>query len=188
MGRQRSEETRQAILAAALDELGERGFAGLTIEGVAARAGAGKQTIYRWWPSLADVVLDGMLERAADLVPDPSTGTLAGDLREFLSATFRQRGVQREVLRALMAQAVLDPVFGAAFRERFILTRRAALRAVLDRGAARGELDPAVDPDLLVDVVFGVLWYRLLIGHAPLDGGEGEALASLVLRTAGRAH
>ena len=184
MGRRRSEETRQAILAAALDELGERGYANLTIEGIAARAGAGKQTIYRWWPSLADVVLDAMLERAADLVPDPATGTLARDLRAFLSATFRQRDAQREILRALMAQAVLDPVFAEAFRERFIQARRSALRAVLDRGAARGELDPAADPELLVDVVFGVLWYRLLVGHAPFDHREGEALAALVLRVA----
>ena len=185
MGRRRSEETRQAILAAALDELGAGGYSALTIEGIAARAGAGKQTIYRWWPSLADVVLDAMLDRAADLVPDPSTDTLAGDLRDFLTATFRQRGVQQEILRGLMAQSVLDPVFAEGFRERFIQARRAALRAVLDRGAARGELDPAADPELLVDVVFGVLWYRLLIGHAPLDHGEGEALAALVLRAAG---
>ncbi|MGI5125769.1 TetR/AcrR family transcriptional regulator [Pseudonocardia sp. CA-107938] len=180
MGRRRSEETRHAILAAALDELTERGYAGLTIEGIAARAGSGKQTIYRWWPSLADVVLDAMLERAADLIPDPATGTLAGDLREFVTATFRQGPPQREILSGLMAQAVLDPDFAAAFRERFITARRTALRAVLDRAA----LDPDVDPELLVDVVFGVLWYRLLVGHAPLDDAEGEALAELVVRAA----
>src|SRR5438874_11732549 len=109
-GRPRSEATRMAIEAAALAELKERGYASLTIEGIAARAGAGKQTIYRWWQSKADVVLDAMLELAAARIKIPDTGNLQDDLRSFLSDTFRQRG-QRPVLAGLMAHAQLDPVF-----------------------------------------------------------------------------
>lgn len=180
-GRPRSETTHRAILAAAIAELRDKGYAELTIEGIAARAGAGKQTIYRWWPSKADVVLDAMLDQAAATIATPDTGSLPQDLIEFLIATFRQRG-QRPVLIGLMAQALLDPVFAQAFRDRFLFGRRAELRRILDRAAARGEIAPDTDPELLIDVVYGVLWYRLLLDHAPLDDLAGHQLANLVLK------
>jgi len=182
-GRPRSETTRRAIQSAAIDELREKGYAALTIEGIAARAGAGKQTIYRWWPSKADVVLDAMLTEAANAIAVPDTGSLADDLLAFLTETFRQRG-QRPVLVGLMAQALLDPVFATAFRERFLFGRRAELRRILGRAAARGEISPEVEPELLIDVVYGVLWYRLLLDHAPLDEEAGRQLAALVSRAA----
>jgi AcrR family transcriptional regulator len=182
-GRPRSEATRRAIEAAALDELRERGYASLTIEGIAARAGAGKQTIYRWWRSKADLVLDAMTDFADAAVPIPDEGSLPGDLLAFLVASFRQRGA-RPALVGLMAHAVLDPEFAPAFRERFLFARRAALRGILQRAVARGEIDEAVDLELLLDVVFGVLWYRLLLDHAPLDDAAARDLAALVVRAA----
>jgi AcrR family transcriptional regulator len=180
-GRPRSETTRRAILAAAIEELQEHGYAALTIEGIAARAGAGKQTIYRWWPSKADVVLDAMLDLAAARITVPDEGSLPADLSAFLSATFRQRG-QRPVLIGLMAEALLDPVFAAAFRDRFLFSRRDALREILDRAVTRGEIAPDVDPELLIDIVYGVLWYRLMLEHAPLNDTAGEQLAELIVR------
>jgi AcrR family transcriptional regulator len=183
MGRPRSEETRQKILAAAIAELEDHGYAALTIEGIAARAGAGKQTIYRWWPSKADVVLEAMMDLAAARIAVPDTGSLSDDLDAFLAATFRQRG-QAPVLRGLMAEALLDPVFHDAFRDRFLFARRAALRAVFEQAGARGELSPNADVELLLDVVFGVLWYRLMLDHAPLDEDAGRQLAALVARAA----
>jgi AcrR family transcriptional regulator len=181
-GRPRSEATQRAILTAALAELRERGYAALTIEGIATRAGAGKQTIYRWWPSKADVVLDALLDMAATQVALPDKGTLDADLAAFLTATFRQHG-HRAVLTGLMAQTVLDPVFAGAFRERFLFARRAALRTVLERAVDRGEITADTDLELLLDVVFGVLWYRLLVNHAPLTEEAGRELAALVLRS-----
>jgi AcrR family transcriptional regulator len=180
-GRPRSEATRQAILAAAIEELEEHGYAALTIEGIAARAGAGKQTIYRWWDSKADVVLEAILELAESRIPIPDEGSLPADLTAFLKASFRQRG-QRPVLVGLMADAILDPAFAAAFRERFLFARRAALREVLERAVGRGEIGAGADLELLLDVVFGVLWYRLLVEHAPLSEAAGEQLAALVVR------
>lgn len=180
-GRPRSEAARRAILAAAIEELQEHGYAALTIEGIAVRAGAGKQTIYRWWASKADVVLDAMLDLAETAIAVPDKGSLDADLSEFLTATFRQRD-QRPILTGLMAQALLDPVFATAFRDRFLFGRRAALRGVLRRAAERGEIDPAVDLELVIDVVYGVLWYRLLLDHAPLSEVAGRDLASLVVR------
>jgi AcrR family transcriptional regulator len=182
-GRPRSEATRRAIEAAAFEELKERGYAALTIEGIAARAGAGKQTIYRWWRSKADVVLDAMTDLADASVPIPDEGSLPADLLAFLVSSFRQRAA-RPALVGLMAQAVLDPEFAGAFRERFLFARRAALRGILDRAAARGEIAQDVDPELLLDVVFGVLWYRLLLEHAPLDDAAARDLAALVVRAA----
>ncbi|MFC7328203.1 TetR/AcrR family transcriptional regulator [Marinactinospora rubrisoli] len=182
-GRPRSETRRRAILAAAMAELEERGYADLTIERIAARAGAGKQTIYRWWPSKADVVLDALVDMAETRIALPDEGSLPDDLMAFILATFRQRG-QRPVLLGLLAQALLDPVFAKAFRDRFLFRRRAVLRQILDRAVARGEIAPETDPELLIDVVYGVLWYRLMLDHAALDDDAGRQLSSLLLRAA----
>jgi AcrR family transcriptional regulator len=178
-GRPRSEEVRRTILAAALAELAERGYGGLTIEGIAARAGAGKQTVYRWWRSKADVVFEAMLDRAQSAAPAPDTGALEADLRAFLGATFAHSD-QRPVLTGLMSEALRDASFMAVFRERFLLPRRAALAAVIDRAALRGELHTGADRELLCDIAFGVLWYRLMLGHAPLDERVARALAAAI--------
>jgi AcrR family transcriptional regulator len=183
-GRPRSEETRRKILAAAIGELEQRGYGELTVEGIAARAGAGKQTIYRWWSSKADVVLDAMLEHAAAAIAVPDDGSLAADLDAFLAATFKQRGL-RPVLTGLMAEALLDPAFHDEFRDRFLFGRRAALRGIFERAAGRGELAPDTDVELLLDIVFGVLWYRLMLDHAPLDEQVGRELAALLTAAAG---
>lgn len=184
-GRPRSEAARRAILDAASGELNERGYAALTIQGIAQRAGVGKQTVYRWWPSKADIVLEALVEVAEARIVMPDTGALPTDLTAFLKATFRQRG-QRPVLLGLMAEALLDPAFARKFRDRFLFSRRAVLRAILDRAAARGEIAADVDPELLIDVVYGVLWYRLMLDHAPLTEEAGERLADLVVRAAAR--
>ncbi|MEU6711354.1 TetR/AcrR family transcriptional regulator [Nonomuraea sp. NPDC046802] len=183
LGRPRSEATRKAILVAALEELDERDYAALTIDGIARRAGCGKQTIYRWWPSKADVVLEALLERADTTIAIPDEGSLSDDLLAFLTATFRQRG-QRPTLIGLMAHALLDPVFATEFKEKFLFKRRAALRVILDRAAARGEIAADADIELLMDVAYGVLWYRLLLDHAPLDEPAGSRLAKLLVRAA----
>jgi AcrR family transcriptional regulator len=183
-GRPRSQATRRKILDAAIAELFQRGYGTLTIEGIAARAGAGKQTIYRWWDSKADLVLDAMLDLASSLIAVPDTGSLAGDLETFLTTTFNEGERQRPVLLGLMAEALLDPVFHDQFRDRFLFGRRAELRTVFERARARGELDPDVDIELLLDVAFGVLWYRLMLDHAPLNKRAGRTLAALVTQAA----
>jgi AcrR family transcriptional regulator len=176
-GRKRSEESRRAILRAAWDLAAEAGFAGLTIEGIAARSGAGKQTIYRWWPSKADVLLDAVAARADLYIPIPDAGSYAADLRAFLAASFRLADDRLTgILRALMAQAQIDPDFGARFRESFLARRRAALAVITDRARARGDLPAGTPPDLVADVVFGVIWYRVLARDEPLDAALAAAL------------
>jgi AcrR family transcriptional regulator len=170
-GRKRSEESRLAILAAAIELVGEVGFAGLTIEGIAARSGAGKQTVYRWWPSKADVLLDALATKADLYIPIPDEGSYAADLRGFLRASFRLGNDDRvvNVLRVLMAQAQIDADFGERFRVSFLQRRRDALAIIIDRARARGDLPPAPSADLVADVVFGVIWYRVLSRDQPVD-------------------
>jgi AcrR family transcriptional regulator len=170
-GRKRSEESRLAILTAAIELVGEVGYAGLTIEGIAARSGAGKQTIYRWWPSKADVLLDALATKADLHVPIPDEGSYAADLRAFLTASFRLGRDQRVVdtLRALMAQAQLDEGFRTRFRSAFLQRRRDALGIILGNARARGDLPPVPSPDTAADLVFGVIWYRVLTTSQPVD-------------------
>jgi AcrR family transcriptional regulator len=182
-GRRRSEESRAAILAAALDLVTEAGFAALTVEGIAARAGTGKQTIYRWWPTKADVLAEALASRAALDVTVADHGSYAADLRAFLTDTFRlgREAWIAETLRALMAQAQLDPAFGERFRASFTGARRDALHAVVDRAAARGDLPPRpASPGTVPDLVFGVLWYRILVTHGPLDDALVEDLVGVL--------
>jgi AcrR family transcriptional regulator len=179
-GRKRSEESRLAILAAAFELFGEVGYAGLTIEGIAARSGTGKQTIYRWWPAKADVLLDALATKADLHIPIPDAGSYAADLRAFLRASFAlgSRPQVADMLRALMAEAQIDPEFGPRFRASFLRQRRDALGIILNRAQARGELPPRLSPGTITDIVFGTLWYRLLATRQSLDDQLVEELVT----------
>jgi AcrR family transcriptional regulator len=178
-GRKRSEESRLAILSAAMELTAEVGYTGLTIDGIAARSGTGKQTIYRWWPSKADVLLEAAAMKADLFVPIPDEGDLTEDLRRFLVASFALAGRKplADALRAVMAQAQIDEDFRQRLWTVFLERRRDALRVLLDRAAARGDLAAAVET--ATDVVFGVIWYRLLTDR-PLDDQLADELVALL--------
>jgi AcrR family transcriptional regulator len=182
MARPRSEEVRQAVLAAAEELLDERGFGGLTMEGIARRAGVSKQTVYRWWPGTAEVVLEAANERATALVPDPDSGSLEQDVRTFVRRSVAGlHRVNARTAAGLMAQAQLDDEFAESFRTGFLARRRAALREILVRGRERGEVAAGVDLDFVVDLMFGALWYRVLAAHAPLSRRFADELATALL-------
>jgi AcrR family transcriptional regulator len=183
-GRKRSEESRLAILTAAAELTAEVGYAGLTIEGIAARSGAGKQTIYRWWASKADVLLDALATKADLYIPVPDEGNYRDDLQAFLTATFElgSRNQVVDVLRALMAEAQIDPEFGERFRESFLQHRRDALGVVVGRAAERGDLPPGASPETVIDMVFGTLWYRLLATRRLPDQRLIEELVATLTR------
>ena len=179
-GRPRSDESRQAILRAALDLVAEVGYRDMSVGAIAARAGTGKQTIYRWWRGKADVVLDALTVDAARKIPVPDTGDLRADLRAFLDATFaaaRRAGVI-PVLRALMAEAQLDPDFGTAFDTGLLQSRREALATLLRRHPD----DLRVPITTAVHTVFGVFWYRLLTNRGRLDATLTRELVDLLVR------
>jgi AcrR family transcriptional regulator len=167
-GRPRSEACDRAIETAALDLLVEEGFGGMTMEGIAGRAGVGKATLYRRWDAKADLVVDAVIRRCAEHVVSPDTGTLRGDLLELYRALlgkFRQDG---PVMEAFVAEQARHPELGKAFRSAFLEERRAAMREVVTRGAARGELAADADIDLLSDVGAAIMWHRLAVTGAPL--------------------
>jgi AcrR family transcriptional regulator len=176
-GRRRNDAAADAILDAALRLLSAPGAA-VTVDAIAAEAGVGKQTIYRWWPSKGAVVADALARHALTVVPERDTGSLAGDLTAFLTDSFRGLDDESYVarLREIVAAAQTDPAVAEVFAD-FTATRRAALRAILERGRGRGELAAGADLDMLVDMAYGVLYYRLLVRHAPLDDAAARSLA-----------
>jgi AcrR family transcriptional regulator len=185
-GRPRSEAARQAILEAAVGLVQSEGYAKLSVEGIAARAGVGKQTIYRWWPGKAEVILEALSTSATTDVEVPDTGSLREDLEVWLRSTFRagRREPYRSVLPALMAAAQLDPDFAAVFRREFLAERRGILQTMLERAQERGEWSSELRHETLLDIVFGVLWYRLLVGYSPLDKRLADELTDVILNAA----
>ncbi|MCI2423154.1 TetR/AcrR family transcriptional regulator [Saccharopolyspora sp. K220] len=186
-GRKRSEQSKAAILAATIELVAEIGYAGLTIEGIAKRSGTGKQTIYRWWPSKADVLLDAAATKADLHIPIPDEGDFAADLRAFLTATYALGREPRvmAMLRALMAEAQINAEFGERFRTEFLQRRRDALGAILDRAQQRGDLPPGVSPETITDIVFGTLWYRVLAAAGTLDDRLADELIAVLTEPSG---
>jgi len=186
-GRPRSEASRQAILAAALALGIEVGYAALTIEGIAARAGVGKQTIYRWWPSKADVLLEAGAVNAELHVPVNDHGSYRADLRAFLVASYAMGHNPQFVglLRALMAEAQLDQDFGERFRTAFLERRRDALAVITDRARDRGDLPDRPAAAIVADIVFGTIWYRILATTRPFDDGLADDLIAVLAPAAG---
>ena len=184
-GRRRNDAARDAILDAAFRLLSAPQAEALTIDAIAAEAGVGRQTIYRWWPSKGAVVADALARHARAAVPERDTGSFAGDLEAFFTDSFA--GLENENyarrLRQIVAEAQRDEAVAQVLAD-FTAVRRAALRALLERGREAGELAPEADLDMLVDMAYGVLYYRLLVGHAPLDEQAARSLAAALIRQA----
>jgi AcrR family transcriptional regulator len=181
-GRRRNEEARAAILDAAFDLIYGNGDAEVTIDAIAHAAGVGRQTIYRWWPSKGAVAAEAMAHRAQVVVPVRETGSFRGDLLAFITDSFAGLADDglRNALRHLAATAQGDEHVAQVLAE-FTARRRAALRQLLERGVADGDIGAAADIPMLVDMAYGVLWYRLLIGHAPLDADAARDLTACIL-------
>lgn len=182
IGRPRSAKSQSAIIGATNELLHEGGGAGLTIEAIAKRAGVGKPTIYRWWPSLPDLVLEVLLHQAdAQIAVPPFTSlqeTLGQFLRQSMKVINEGAGVH---LRFLMANAQQNEAFRERFRENFTARRRAVLNAILTQAMERGQIGPEQNLDLLVDIVFGAMWFRLLTGHAAMDETFADELTDLIV-------
>ncbi|MFF7180779.1 TetR/AcrR family transcriptional regulator C-terminal ligand-binding domain-containing protein [Streptomyces sp. NPDC008121] len=189
----RSERSRRAIFDAALALVSEAGYARTTIEGIAARAGVGKQTIYRWWPSKAAVLLDAFLDLAARAdealggeagseIPD--TGDLAADLSYVLRATVDELNdpVYDGPSRALAAEGIVNPELGARFVERLLEPQLQYYVRRIERAQAAGDVDPDVDPRIAVELLVGPLNHRWLHRTLPLTHAYADTLVRYVLR------
>ncbi|MFB6619132.1 TetR/AcrR family transcriptional regulator [Streptomyces sp. NPDC085524] len=185
----RSDRSRRAILDASLALVGEVGYNKLTIEAIAARAGVGKQTIYRWWPSKAAVLLDASLALAGEAEGEagwtgfPDTGDLAADLKSVLRATVDEFTDEKYAApaRALTAAGATDPELGAQFTERLLEPQLALYEARLRTARDAGQLAPDTDLRLTVEMLLGPLTYRWLMRTAPLTHAFTDALVDRVL-------
>jgi AcrR family transcriptional regulator len=177
-GRPRSERARRAILQAANELLDGEGFAAVTVEAIAERAGVSKATVYRWWPNRAAVVMDGFLSIVSSEVPFPHTGHAREDIRihmRRLAEAFS--GKIGRTVAALIAEGQSDPELAEALRSRWLSVRRAEAREILELGIERGQLREDLNAEVAVDVLYGPIYFRMLVGHAPLEGDFADALA-----------
>jgi AcrR family transcriptional regulator len=144
---------------------------------IAQRAGVGKQTIYRWWPSKSAMLLDAMIHRAHQVAPALDSGDLHTDLRLLLWSTFAAAPQNRSLLLGVLREALGD----TATMDRlaaFTAARRDELAQILDRARQRGQIPAPEPPETVVDQAFGLLWYRMIFAHEPLDEQAADDLAS----------
>jgi AcrR family transcriptional regulator len=167
---------------AALSVLAEVGYRALTMDAVAATARAGKATIYRRWDSKLDLVIDSCNQLVSEHIPAPDTGSLAGDLREFLAAfaTFLS-GPAGKAAQALVGELPHEPELAEAFRKSFLRSQRDVLRAVLERATARREVDEEAPKGMAVELAGAALIYRLMLTGDPLDEQFVDRLVDDVL-------
>jgi len=186
-GRPRSAQARRAILDAARELLAQDGLAAVTIEGIAARAGVGKPTIYRSWPNAQAVAMAALMEATA-----PGEAAAAGGPKQVSSLAALQAQLH-EVVRVfsaplgrsvavMLASAEQDTELSKVFRNHFILARRAEGRAFLQKASEQGEIRSDFPLEVALDLIYAPIFYRLLMGHAPLDAQFTDAILALALR------
>lgn len=181
-GRPRDASRDAALRQATLDVLAEVGYRALTMDAVAARARAGKATIYRRWESKLDLVIDTCQQLVSQSVPEPNTGSLAEDLRQFLSsyAAFLS-GPAGKAAQALVGELPHAPELAAAFRETFLMSEHDTVRRILNRGAVRGEVGANAPLTMAVELAGAALTYRLMLTGHPLDSAFVDRFVDRVL-------
>ena len=186
-GRPRDARHDQSILDATLGILLEQGYRGVTIEGVAARAGVGRPTIYRRWPSKPAVVVAALVQSDRLALPAPDTGSLRNDLIAVQRHQVERMNSPdaRRVTAGLIADLADDPELGDTYVSQFLAPRRATVWEVLQRGVARGELDADVDLAFVYDLLVGPLFMRAVVWGQPLEPDAAEQTADVILAAFG---
>lgn len=168
-GRPRSIKSKQAILTAAWTLCVKGSVRKVSIEAIARNAGVGKATIYRWWPSKTAVIVDAFLERDRATLPFP--------IAESATDSFKEQMLQLEkvfnsdigrIVAEIIAEGQTDSTALESFRSRFLTPRREAAKHVIADGIASGEFDASLDPEIAIDILYGPIYYRLLVQHLPV--------------------
>jgi AcrR family transcriptional regulator len=179
VGHRRGEHVRRTVLAAAFDEVAENGVAAATIAGVARRSGVHETTIYRRWVTKEKLFVEAMLSRSAEEIPTPDTGSVRGDLLAVVRAVIAYVTTQTGLAALHVASLTIEEHHDA--RQAFWAGRLEALRPVVERAIARGELRPDIDAALLLETLIAPLHGRLLLTGEPVDEQLGERIVDLVL-------
>ena len=180
-GRQRSASAQAAILKAAIELLGTKPLAEVTAEAIAERAGVSKATIYKWWPNKSLVALDAFGACLEAELTIANTGSAKQDfLRQLQDSIAFYKSPRGRMFCQFLAEGQSDPGFLKLFRERFLKPRRDSVLPIWQRGVERGEIRKEVDRELVLDLIFGPMVYRLLAGHGPLDEAQARAIIDTV--------
>lgn len=181
----RNQVSRRAILTAAVAEANEKGLDNTTVEAIAARARVGKQTIYRWWPSKAAVVLEALADQAAERGTGnefPDTGDIRADLRKQMREVVATMKLPAfHVYRGLIAAGQSDPQVAGSVVELVIRPRVQACVERLRHAQEAGQIDPGVDLEILVETLYGPLYYRLLLQTQLPSDDQVDKVVDLVL-------
>jgi AcrR family transcriptional regulator len=179
----RSGRAHAAILEATRELIVEVGYDSMSIEGIAGRAGVGKQTIYRWWPSKAALVLDMWSPEVEEQLSFPDTGDLAGDMTAQIAAVIGivQDPVFSSSFRALVAESQHDEALSAQMRERIFDPRIAACKERLRKAQTVGQLATDLDLDIAVDLFYGGFYHRYLLRVAPLTRAHAAQIVQAAL-------
>src|ERR1700742_5074523 len=182
-GRPRSEAHRDAVQKAAMELIQEDELRIVSIDRISARSGVSKATIYKWWPNRNAVVVEAFLDRMMTDAPVPDTGSAAEDFRLTLRGMM---AFYTSPLGEIYAQLVGTSQLYRDERDRIrrdqVNVRRAAVKTIWDRGVARGELDPDVDPEIALDLIFAPAMYRRATGHAGLTPADADAIVATAMR------
>lgn len=169
-GRKRSESSRKAILDATYELLKSVGFHQMSIEGVAAHAGVGKATIYRWWSSKGVLAVDAFMAGVAPCIGFHESASARADIQQQMADLAKiYRGRSGEILVQMIGFTRCDAVMREALFSGYLQPRREAAKAALQRGIEQGEFLPDLDLEALVDALYGPLIYRMLTCYHPLD-------------------
>jgi AcrR family transcriptional regulator len=179
----RNARAQAAILGATRELIGRVGYDRMSIEGIAAAAGVGKQTIYRWWPSKAAVVLDAWAPEVQQHLTFPNTGDLAADLKmELKSASDLSNDPSfGPSFRALVAESQYDQTLANQLLDRIFWPRIEAAKQRLRAAQQDGQLVPTIDLDIAADLLYGAFYYRYLLRAATLTHEHAEAVVDAVL-------
>jgi AcrR family transcriptional regulator len=177
-GRPRDEATRIRILRSAVAILSKQGYRNATMNAIALKSGAGKQTLYRWWKNRAELLMEALVFNAEEHV-DAQNDT---SVESFLKNTFALVNANcGEILRSLVAEGIADKNLFHTFFNAFITKRQEALRTIIRKKSSVTGRDTET-ADTLIDIIFGAMWYRIIFKHRPLDDKLAVQLASIRIR------
>lgn len=176
----RRARTEESVLDATRELLAEDGFASLTIEGVAGRAGVAKTTIYRRYRSKTDLALAVLLNMVDDVNTQPYVEDTRAELIALVDRTVNLvcTTLLGRVMQGLVSEVAADPELARVYRERVVSHRLSDVSALVDRGISSGELRPDLDPEIVTDLLLGPIYYRFFLSGSPMDDGFGRRLVT----------
>lgn len=181
-GRPRSEQARRDILEAAYKLLKANGFHAVGAHAIAKTAGVSSATLYRWWDTREEILLDACFEHMKPVLAVSGGGSALARLRRYVAYVAEFLASSDGIVMARLVTGIHDdPKLQRVFLERYVMPRRQMQRALIREAVASGDLKRGTDTELLIDALNGPLFFRWLQGHAPLDRSFVERLFEKVL-------